>query len=59
MLADTGSKHNVAERKDTNDIVEKYWVFQTTLLYYSLNHFSKSLLPFWPIVLQQDDHVTE
>lgn len=45
--------------KDTGDVVEKVLVLETALLTDLIHRLQEEILTLWPIMLQQDDHMTK
>lgn len=45
--------------KDTGDIVEEVLVLETALLTDLIHRLQEEVLTLWPIVLQENDHMTK
>lgn len=45
--------------KDTGDVVEEVFILKTPLVANFVHRLQEEGLSLWPIVLQEDDHVTE
>lgn len=45
--------------KDTGDVVEEVLILEAALLTDLINGFQEQRLALWPIVLQEDHHVTQ